>query len=84
VIPLLDANRHLTGVVSRDHLPIRAEEPYMLVPGLLFGSALAEVARISRIILRMMAGRHQHDYFFVHHATLRVRDDEKVIVRRLI
>ena len=27
VIPLLDANRYLTGIVSRDHLPIQVEEP---------------------------------------------------------
>jgi D-glycero-alpha-D-manno-heptose-7-phosphate kinase len=84
VIPLLDANRYLTGIVSRDHLPIQAEE--------------AVYAR-SRSPVRISFGGGGSDlthYFadaggavinttisLYSHATLRLRDDEKVIISSL-
>lgn len=84
VIPLLDANRFLVGIISRDHLPIQAEEP---------------VYARSRSPVRISFGGGGSDlthYFagdagavinttisLYSHATLRVRDDEKIIVRSL-
>lgn len=84
VIPLLDANRRLTGIVSRDHLPIQAEEP---------------VYARSRSPVRISFGGGGSDlthYFagesgavinttisLYSHATLRLRDDKKIIVRSL-
>lgn len=84
VVPFLDANRHLTGIVSRDHLPIQAEEP---------------VYARSRSPVRISFGGGGSDlthYFagengavinttisLYSHATLRLRDDEKIIVRSI-
>lgn len=84
VIPLLDANRFLVGIISRDHLPIQAEEP---------------VYARSRSPVRVSFGGGGSDlthYFagdagavinttisLYSHATLRVRDDEKIVVRSL-
>ena len=84
VIPLLDLRRQLTGVVSRDHLPVQAEEP---------------VYARSRSPVRISFGGGGSDlthYFagdagavinttisLYSHATLRLRDDAKVIVRSL-
>lgn len=84
VVPLLDANRRLIGIVSRDQLPIQAEEP---------------VYARSRSPVRISFGGGGSDltHYFVgndgavinttislySHATLRVRDDEKVIIRSL-
>jgi D-glycero-alpha-D-manno-heptose-7-phosphate kinase len=84
VIPLLDANRYLTGILSRDQLPIQAEEP---------------VYARSRSPVRISFGGGGSDlthYFageggavinttisLYSHATLRVRDDVKVIIRSL-
>ena len=81
VIPLLDAKRKLTGVVSRDHLPIQAEE---------------SVYARSRSPVRISFGGGGSDlthYFagesgavintaisLYSHATLRLRDDEKIII----
>jgi D-glycero-alpha-D-manno-heptose-7-phosphate kinase len=84
VIPLLNAERRLTGVVSRDHLPVQAEEP-------VYARARSPV-RIS-----FGGGGSDLTHYFAgdagavinttislySHATLRVRDDEKVIVRSL-
>lgn len=81
VIPLLDAQRRLTSVVSRDHLPVLAEEP-------VYARARSPV-RIS-----FGGGGSDLTHFFAgeggavinttislySHATLRIRDDEKVIV----
>ena len=84
VIPLLDANRRLTGIVSRDHFPIQAEE---------------QVYARSRSPVRISFGGGGSDlthYFageggavinttisLYSHATLRLRDDEKIIVRSI-
>ncbi len=84
VIPLLDANRRLAGIVSRDHLPIQAEEP---------------VYARSRSPVRISFGGGGSDlthYFsgeggavinttisLYSHATLRLRDDEKILIRSL-
>lgn len=84
VIPILDVNRSLVGIVSRDHLPIQAEEP---------------VYARSRSPVRISFGGGGSDlthYFagdagavinttisLYTHATLRVRDDEKIIIRSL-
>lgn len=84
VIPLLDANRFLVGIISRDHLPIQPEEP---------------VYARSRSPVRISFGGGGSDlthYFagdtgavinttisLYSHATLRVRDDEKITIRSL-
>ena len=84
VIPLLDTNRRLAGIVSRDNLPVQAEE--------------AVYAR-SRSPVRISFGGGGSDltHFFAgdggavinttislySHATLRPRVDEKIIVQSL-
>ncbi len=84
VIPLLDADRRLVGVVSRDHLPVRAEEA-------VFARARSPV-RIS-----FGGGGSDLTHFFsgqdgavinttislYSHATLRIRDDEKITINSL-
>lgn len=84
VIPLLDDNRHLTGVVSREHLPQQTEEP-------VYARARSPV-RIS-----FGGGGSDLTYFFsgesgavinttislYSHATLRKRDDEKIAIHSL-
>lgn len=81
VIPLLDAARHLTGLVSRDHLPMQIEERT-------YARARSPV-RIS-----FGGGGSDLTHFFAgeggavinttislySHATLRVRNDEQVII----
>jgi D-glycero-alpha-D-manno-heptose-7-phosphate kinase len=81
VIPILDAARKLAGVVSRDHLPVQVEER-------VYARARAPV-RIS-----FGGGGSDLTHFFVgeggavinttislySHGTLRMRDDERVIV----
>jgi len=81
VIPQLDATRHLTGIVSRDHLPIQLEEP-------VYARARSPV-RIS-----FGGGGSDLTHFFAgedgavinttislySHATLRVRSDEQIII----
>jgi D-glycero-alpha-D-manno-heptose-7-phosphate kinase len=85
VIPLLDAARSLVGLVSRDHLPIQAE-------GAVFARARAPV-RIS-----FGGGGSDLTHYFsdneggavinttislYSHATLRIRNDESVIIHSL-
>lgn len=84
VIPLLDADRRLVGVVSRDHLPVRPEEA-------VFARARSPV-RIS-----FGGGGSDLTHFFsgqngavinttislYSHATLRLRDDEKINIYSL-
>jgi D-glycero-alpha-D-manno-heptose-7-phosphate kinase len=84
VIPLLDADRRLVGVVSRDHLPVRVEEA-------VFARARSPV-RIS-----FGGGGSDLTHFFsdqdgavinttislYSHATLRVRDDEKITIHSM-
>lgn len=79
VIPLLDARRHLISIVSRDHLPLQAEEP-------VYARARSPV-RIS-----FGGGGSDLTHFFAgeggavinttislySHATLRMRNDEQV------
>lgn len=81
VIPLLDENRHLTGIVSRDYLPQQTEEP-------VYARARSPV-RIS-----FGGGGSDLTHFFsgesgavinttislYSHATLRKRDDEKIVI----
>ena len=82
VIPILDADRRLTGIVSSDHLPVQAEEP-------VYARARSPV-RIS-----FGGGGSDLTHYFsseggavintaislYSHATLRLRDDEKIIIR---
>jgi D-glycero-alpha-D-manno-heptose-7-phosphate kinase len=85
VIPLLDEARHLVGLVSRDHMPIQGE-------GAVYARARAPV-RIS-----FGGGGSDLTHYFANneggavinttislfsHATLRIRDDDKVIIRSL-
>lgn len=84
VIPLLDSDRCLTGIVSRDHLPVQAEEP-------VYARARSPV-RIS-----FGGGGSDLTHYFAgeggavinttislySHATLRLRDDEKIIIHSL-
>ena len=81
VIPLLDAKRSLTGIVSRDHLPIQAEEP-------VYARARSPV-RISfggggSDLTHYFAGESgaviNTTISLYSHATLRLRDDDKIIV----
>jgi D-glycero-alpha-D-manno-heptose-7-phosphate kinase len=85
VIPLLDASRCLVSLVSRDHLPVQAE-------GAVYARARAPV-RIS-----FGGGGSDLTYYFsgseggavinttislYSHATLRMREDAKIIIRSL-
>jgi D-glycero-alpha-D-manno-heptose-7-phosphate kinase len=81
VIPLLDSRRRLTGIVSRDHLPVQAEEP-------IYARARAPV-RISfggggSDLTHYFAGESgaviNTTISLYSHATLRIRQDEKVVV----
>ena len=81
VIPLLDAVRRLTGIISRDHVPVQVEEPT-------YARARSPV-RIS-----FGGGGSDLTHFFAgeggavinttislySHATLRVRKDKQVII----
>lgn len=84
VIPLLDSNRHLVGIVSRDHLPVQAEE------------AVYARAR-SPVRISFCGGGSDLTHYFSEaggavinttislysHATLRIRGDEKIIIQSL-
>ncbi|MBI5329725.1 MAG: CBS domain-containing protein [Betaproteobacteria bacterium] len=85
VIPLLDAARRLVGLVSRDHMPVQAE---MAV----YARARAPV-RISfggggSDVTHYFSGREggaviNTTISLYSHATLRLRDDARVIIRSL-
>jgi len=85
IIPLLDAARRLVGLVSRDHMPVQAE-------GAVYARARAPV-RVS-----FGGGGSDLTHFFAgneggavinttislySHATLRIRNDEQVIIHSL-
>ncbi len=84
VIPLLDKSRRLAGIVSRDHLPVQAEE------------AVYARAR-SPVRISFGGGGSDLTHYFAgesgavinttislfSHATLRIRDDAKVVIQSL-
>ena len=84
VIPLLDASRRLVGIVSRDHLPVQSEE------------AIYARAR-SPVRISFCGGGSDLTHYFsgtggavinatislFSHATLRIRNDEKIIIQSL-
>jgi len=84
VIPLLDESRRLVGIVSRDHLPVQAEE------------AVYARAR-SPVRISFCGGGSDLTHYFsggggavinttislYSHATLRIRNDEKIIIQSL-
>lgn len=81
VIPLLDSERRLVGVVSRDHIPVRGEEA-------VFARARSPV-RISfggggSDLTHYFSGQDgaviNSTISLYSHATLRVRPDEKIII----
>lgn len=83
-IPLLDEEQKLVGLVSRDHLPIQAEEP-------VYARARSPV-RISfggggSDLTHYFSGENgaviNTTISLYSHATLRIRDDEKIIIRSL-
>ncbi len=81
VIPLLDAMRNLTGIVSRDHLPIQAEEPvYARARSpvrISFGGGGSDLTHYftgeSGAVINTAISLYSH-------ATLRLRIDEKIII----
>jgi D-glycero-alpha-D-manno-heptose-7-phosphate kinase len=84
VIPLLDESRRLVGIVSRDHLPVQAEE------------AVYARAR-SPVRISFCGGGSDLTHYFsgaggavinttislYSHAMLRIRNDEKIIIQSL-
>lgn len=84
VIPLLDLSRRLVGIVSRDHLPVQAEE------------AVYARAR-SPVRISFCGGGSDLTHYFAEaggavinttislysHATLRIRNDGKIIIQSL-
>ena len=81
VIPLLDAKRNLTGIVSRDHLPIQVEEPvYARARSpvrISFGGGGSDLTHYfsgeSGAVINTAISLYSH-------ATLRLRDDEEIII----
>ena len=85
VIPLLDEARRLVGVVSRDHLPVRAE-------GAVYARARAPVrisfggggSDVTHYFSDKDAGAVINTTISLYsHATLRLRDDGRITVRSL-
>lgn len=82
VIPILDADRKLIGIVSRDHLPVQAEEPvYARARSpvrISFGGGGSDLtpyfAGESGAVINTAISLYSH-------ATLRLRDDEKIFIR---
>ena len=80
-IPLLDAKRNLTSIVSRDHLPIQAEEPvYARARSpvrISFGGGGSDLTQYfaggSGAVINAAISLYSH-------ATLRLLDDEKIII----
>ena len=84
VIPLLDVRRRLVGIVSRDHLPVQVQK------------AVYTRAR-SPVRISFCGGGSDLTHYFsgssgavinatislYSHATLRIRDDEKIIIESL-
>jgi D-glycero-alpha-D-manno-heptose-7-phosphate kinase len=82
VIPLLDSARRLTGIISRDHLPVQLEER-------VYARARSPV-RISfggggTDLTHFFAGERgaviSTTISLYSHATLRVRNDDRIIIR---
>ena len=80
-IPLLDKSRHLAGIISRDDLPIQAEEPvYARARSpvrISFGGGGSDLTHY----FTDQAGAVINSTIAIYsHATLRLRDDKKIII----
>lgn len=81
VIPILDKNRHLAGIVSRDHLPVQVEEAvYARARSpvrISFGGGGSDLthyfSEIGGAVINTTVSLYSH-------ATLRIRDDSRIVV----
>jgi len=84
VIPLLDADRRLVAIVSRDHLPIQAEEAvYARARApvrISFGGGGSDVTQYFDGLCGAVINATISLY---SHATLRLRDDLKIIIHSM-
>jgi D-glycero-alpha-D-manno-heptose-7-phosphate kinase len=82
IIPILDADRKLIGIVSRDHLPIQVEEPvYARARSpvrISFGGGGSDLTHYfageSGAVINTAISLYSH-------ATLRLRGDDKIVIR---
>ncbi len=84
VIPLLDGNHHLIGLITRDHIPVQTEEAvYARARApvrISFGGGGSDVthyfSEVGGAVINASISLYSH-------ATLRIRDDKKIIIRSM-